>query len=142
MGDRLATVDMGRKLRGLCPPFYGGRISWVPSNNVAWADAYLRTKWYLDPSSRLATTDMGRKFGGGAVSPFWKGELSPHLTQCCLGRGLPPYQVASWSIQRFGHNRYGPKIGEGCVPFGEGKLSLHLTQYGQGRSLPACQVSP
>jgi len=32
------------------------------------------------------------------------GELGPHLTQCSLGRGLPPYQVAPWSIQLFGHN--------------------------------------
>jgi len=31
--------------------------------NVAWADAYLRTKRHLDPSSRLATIDMGRKVG-------------------------------------------------------------------------------
>ena len=31
-------------------------------------------------------------------------ELGPHLTQCRLGRGLPPYQVASWSTQPFGHN--------------------------------------
>jgi len=30
--------------------------------------------------------------------------LGPHLTQCGLGRGLPLYQVASWSIQTFGHN--------------------------------------
>jgi len=30
---------------------------------VTLAEAYLRTKWYLDPSSRLATTDMGRKLG-------------------------------------------------------------------------------
>ena len=30
--------------------------SWVPINvNVARAEAYLRTKWHLDPSSRLAT---------------------------------------------------------------------------------------
>jgi len=35
----------------------------------------------------------------GAGSP-----LGPHLTQCGLGRGLPLYQVASWSIQPFGHN--------------------------------------
>ena len=38
---------------------------------MAWAEAYLRTKWHLDQSSHLATTDMGRKlegvpFGGGA----------------------------------------------------------------------------
>jgi len=32
------------------------------------------------------------------------GELGLHLTQCRLGRGLPPYQMASWSIQLFGHN--------------------------------------
>ena len=29
---------------------------------------------------------------------------APHLTQCRLGRGLPPYQLASWSIQPFGYN--------------------------------------
>jgi len=41
---------------------------------------------------RLATIDMGRKVEGCA--PF-RGELGPYLTQCRLGRGLPPYQVAS-----------------------------------------------
>ena len=30
---------------------------------MAWTEVYLRTNWYLDPSSRLATTDMGRKLG-------------------------------------------------------------------------------
>jgi len=29
------------------------------------------------------------------VPPFWGRELGPHLTECRLGRGLPPYQVAS-----------------------------------------------
>jgi len=38
------------------------RRSWVSiQHNVAWAEAYLHTKWHLDPSSRLATTDMGQK---------------------------------------------------------------------------------
>ena len=32
-------------------------------NNGAWAEACLRTKWYPDPSNRLATIDMGRKVG-------------------------------------------------------------------------------
>jgi len=32
---------------------------------VAWAKAYLHTKWHLDPFSHLATTDMGQKLGGG-----------------------------------------------------------------------------
>jgi len=51
---------------------------------------------------------------------------------------MAPYQVASWSIEPFGHNRYGPKIG---APFGEGELSPHVTQCGQDRGIPACQVS-
>jgi len=60
-------------------------------------------------------------WGTGAVPPFG-GELGPHLVQCGLFRSLPPYQVASWSMQLFGHNRNGPKIGWGlCLLFGEGR---------------------
>jgi len=81
---------------------------------MARAEAYLRTKWHLDPSSRLATTDMGRKLGGAVPIEV---ELGPHLTQCCPGRGLRSYQVASSSIQPFGHNRHGPKICGGLCPF-------------------------
>jgi len=72
--------------------------------------------------------------------PFGEGKQGPHLTQSRLGRGLPPYQVPSWSMQPFGSNRYGPKIG-GCAHLGKGELDPHLTQCGQGRGLPACQVS-
>ena len=53
---------------------------------------------------------------GGVLCPFL-GELNRHLTHCHLGRGLPPHQVAFSSIQPFGHNRHGPKIG-GCAPLG------------------------
>jgi len=75
-------------------PFFLGEL--VPiEDNVAWAEAYLHTKWYLSPSSLLAT------FEGGAGSS---------LTQCLLGWGLPVFQVVSWYIQPFGHNRHGPKI--------------------------------
>jgi len=48
---------------------------------LAWAQAYLHTKWHLNPSSCLATTDMGQKLGGCA--PFG-GELGSHLTKCGL----------------------------------------------------------
>jgi len=110
MGDRLATIDTGRKvgvtalplsMRGQLdlhltvwpglgwglPPYqvaswsvqpsghnrHGWKIggcalfggSWVPINSVAWAEAYLHTKWHLDPSSRLATKDVDRR--GGAM---------------------------------------------------------------------------
>jgi len=44
---------------------------------------------------RLATIDMGRKVAGGADVPLSVRELGPNLTQCRLGRGLPPYEVAS-----------------------------------------------
>ena len=36
--------------------------------NVAWAESYVRTKWYLHPSRHLATIHMGRK--SGADVPF------------------------------------------------------------------------
>jgi len=36
------------------PLSVGGELGPV-THIVAWAEAYLRTKWHLDPSSRLAT---------------------------------------------------------------------------------------
>jgi len=43
--------------------------SWVRiKHSVARAEPYHHTKWHLGPSSRLATIDNGRKFGGSA--PF------------------------------------------------------------------------
>ena len=62
MGDRLATIDMGRKVGGAAVPLsVGGAGS--PSNNVAWAKAYLRTKWHLNLSNRLATIKRYRQTG-------------------------------------------------------------------------------
>jgi len=71
-------------------------------------------------AERWATYRHGPK-RGGCCAPFAL-ELGARLTQCGsgLGRGLIPYQVASLSIQPFGHNKHGPKNG-GCAPFrGEG----------------------
>jgi len=53
---------------------------------------------------RLARINVGQKVGWGCSVPLSVGELGPNLTQCVLDRGLPPYQVVSWSIQPFGHN--------------------------------------
>jgi len=63
MGDRLATINIGQKLGGGAEPLLEGGAE-SPCNNAAWAEAYLRTKLHLDPSSRLATIDMGRSLGG------------------------------------------------------------------------------
>jgi len=48
-----------------------------------------------ETGDHMATTDMDRKVGGAAVPLLWGGELGTHLTHCGLGRGIPPYQVAS-----------------------------------------------
>ena len=58
---------------------------------------------------------MGRK--EGAVVPFSQGAAASPSKQCGLGRGLLPYQVATSSIQPFGHNRHGLKLGAGCSFF-------------------------
>ena len=59
IGDRLATIDMGRKL-GVVPLF--GRGSWVIiQHKIARAEAYLRAKFHLDPSNRLATVHERHK---------------------------------------------------------------------------------
>jgi len=92
MGDHLAMVGMGQKVRaGCCAPFRGG--NWVPiEHNVAWAKAFFRTKWHLNPSSRFATTDMGRKLGSCAPLSDGAGSL---LNTVWSGPSVRPYQVAS-----------------------------------------------
>ena len=75
---------MGRNL-GRAVPF--GVELGPHLTQCARAEAYHRTKWDLDPPSRLATTNMGLKLG--ACAPFLgDGELDPHLALCGLGRGL------------------------------------------------------
>ena len=99
---------------------------------MAWDEAYLCTKWHLDPSSRLAA----RAENWRVVPPFWGRELGPHLTECRLCRGLPP---TKWHLDPFSHlatTGMGGKLGGGCAPFGEAELGPHLTQCGQGRGLP------
>jgi len=47
MGDRLATIDMGRKEGAAVPLSREGR-SWVPiKHNVAWAEVYLRPPYQV-----------------------------------------------------------------------------------------------
>jgi len=65
------------KIGGLCP-FRGGETG-SPSK-VAWAKAYLHTKWHIDASSRLATIKMRRKFGGSAHLFWGRGAGSPSST--------------------------------------------------------------
>jgi len=54
---------------------------------------YNKSSAVAETGDRLATIDLGRI--EGAAVPLSGGEAGPHLTQCGLGRDLPPYQVAS-----------------------------------------------
>ena len=75
----------------LCPPL---GASGVPIEyNVAWAEVYHCTKWHLNPTGHLATTDVDRKLW--VICLLGEGDLGPHLKQCGRGRGLPPCQVYS-----------------------------------------------
>jgi len=49
----------------------------------------------------------------GGCCAFADSSIGTRLIQSDLGRGLLPYQVASSSIQLFGHNRHGSTIGWG-----------------------------
>jgi len=84
MGNRFGHSRHGQKNGGLmlCP-FREGELGPHVTQCRLCRGLYLRTKWHLDPSSRLATTDMDRKlggacffFGGGAGFPYntmWPG---------------------------------------------------------------------
>jgi len=74
----------------------------------------------------------------GAV-PLLGKEMGSHVRQFSLGRGQPPCQVTTWSIQPFGHNTWA-KSGGCCPPF-LGEMGLHITQYRLGRGLPPYQVA-
>jgi len=75
----------------------------------------------------------------GAAVPLSRGGAGSPSNTMWPGRGLLPYQVASSSIQPFGHKRHGPKIG-GCAPLGERKLGPHQSQCRLGRGLPPYKV--
>jgi len=88
------------------PFFLGVAGSQLPTEHkVTWAEAYLHTKWHLSPSSRLATTDIGRKLGAvplgfrergaGSCAHLGDEELGPHLTQCRIGRA---YLRTKWHL--------------------------------------------
>ena len=110
---------MGKKLGGVgCALFSGA--SWVPSNTVAWAEAYLRAKCHLDPSSRSVTMNMGRKFGG--LRPlFGEGGLDTTWAEAEID--------TKWHLDassRLATVDMGGKVVEGAaVPLSDGEAGSH-----------------
>ena len=101
---------------------------------------------YIKENKSSAVAEMGDRGHnrhapkrGGCCAPFAGEELGPCLTQCGLGRGLLPYQVASSSIQHLATIDMGRKLG-GCAPF-RGELRPHRTQRRVGRGLPPYQMA-
>jgi len=139
MGDRLATIDMGRKLKGVVPLLVGGG-SWLPCNTMRpWPrPTFVPSGILIYPTAWPKQT--WAEIWGTAAVPLGV-ELGPHLTHYCPGRGLPSYQVAPWSIQPFSHNKHRPKIGGLCPLFGNGELGPHLAQCGLSRGLPPYQMA-
>jgi len=75
------------KTGGCCAPFGGERSSHLTQCRLGRGLDYLPTKWNLNPSSHLSTTDMDWKLGlfpffwwGGAWSPFKTMWLGPRPT--------------------------------------------------------------
>jgi len=97
-------------------------------HNAAWAEAYLCTKWHLDPSSRLATTKHGPKIGGCA--PFLgRGAGSPSSTNVAC---LKAYLHAKWHLDLSSHL--------GTIDMGQ-KLGALPPFWGRGAGSPSDTMS-
>jgi len=127
MGDRLATIDMGRRERVLCP-FRGGG-SWAPSN----------TMW---PGPRSTSVQPfrhnrhGPKSGEGAV-PLSRGAESPFNTMSSGPRPISApngsfIHPAIWPQQTRAENCWG---GGWCAPF-KGELGPPETMWPGPRPTP------
>jgi len=86
-----------------------------PSDSVAWAKAYLSTKWHLDPSSiQLFGHNWHRLKIGGCAS--LRGAGFPSNTVAWAEAYLCT-KMASWFIQPFATIDMGWKVGRVAVPF-------------------------
>jgi len=77
---------------------------------------------------------------GGQLFPF-RAELGPRLIQCGLGRALLSYQVASLSIQPFGHNKQAKNwvvVGVPSVLVVAGSRSNTKSPGPRPTSIPSC----
>ena len=85
---------------------------------------------------RLATIDMGWKLLGPC--PFLGDEAGPPSNAMSPGLRPTSYQVASWSIQPFSHNRHRPKTGGLSTSV---ELADNTTRAPEDRSQKCCTFS-
>ena len=82
------------------------------------AEAYLPTKWQPDPSSCLATTDMGENFG----VPLWGRESWVPIEHVAWAEA---YLCTKWQL---GPSSCLATIDMGCVLYGRSKAYAHKYQ--------------
>ena len=110
----------------LWPPYVIGQaIIFLPCGFFFFLLSFFRSEIGCLP---YLHTWCGRAYLSAGPKPAASGSLqmqdakyrqkspSGHHRAILSGRGQLPYQVASSSLQPFGHNRHEPKTG-GCVPF-------------------------
>jgi len=121
---------MGRKFRGLWIPIY---LTQTPLGSGLPPRMY-----HLDPSSRLATVNMGRKFGGGSALFSVRGAGSPSNIKSPGPRpsSMPSgilIHTAIWPQQIWAENW-------GLCPFGGGGAGSSLNTMWPGPR-PTCLPS-
>jgi len=87
MGDRLATIDMGRKLGAVA--LLGELDPHVTQCGLGPRPTFVPSGILIHPAA-VWPQRHGPEIGGEGPL-LWEGELGPHLAQRKLGRGLPPY---------------------------------------------------
>ena len=118
------NLEMEQKL-GLHAPLLGGAAT--PCNNVALAEVYLRTEWHLDPSSCLATIDMGQKLGGGCAVSSGGESWVPITHKVAWAEA---YLHIKWHLSqssRLATTDIGRKLGAIYAPLGKGSWSPSYT---------------
>ena len=113
-------------------------------HTVAWAEAYLRTKWHLDLPRRLATTDMGRKLGDCA--PLGEGAGSPPNT---MWPGLRPTSMPSfilihptvWPQYTNVTDRQDRQRSDSIRTNGRSKISVYTLKYAVGLMSVSCETA-
>ena len=96
------------------PCMFGGKvIPWSANSSISTKLCNIPVNLHITLQELSSSWDgrpwpqlCGSKRGGGVLCPF-RGPLGTRLIQCGLRRCLLPYQVASSSIQPFGHNSVG-----------------------------------
>jgi len=123
LSSRLATTYMGRKLGDAVLLFAGGGRAGSPCNTM-WPGPrpIPRTKWHLDPCSRLAAIH-GPKLGGAVPSPLFGWGRIPIFNNVTWVKFYLPTKWHLDPSSRLSTTDMGRKLGWLC-PLGDGWVPI------------------